>query len=49
MRDRLEIERLAGRLEPWAPGDRGVFVAMRCDEVSGRQVVRTSGQRLVTS
>jgi hypothetical protein len=49
MRDQPEIERLAGMLEPWAPGDRSVFVALRCDEVSGRQVVRTSGQRLVTS
>jgi nitroimidazol reductase NimA-like FMN-containing flavoprotein (pyridoxamine 5'-phosphate oxidase superfamily) len=49
MRDRPEIERLAAGLEPWAPGDRSVFVALRADEVSGRQVVRTRGQRLVTS
>jgi nitroimidazol reductase NimA-like FMN-containing flavoprotein (pyridoxamine 5'-phosphate oxidase superfamily) len=49
IRDQAEIGRLAGTLEPWAPGDRGVFVALRCDEVSGRQVVRTSGQRLVAS
>jgi uncharacterized protein len=49
MRDRLEIEHKASGLEPWAPGDRSVFVALRADEISGRQVVRTSGQRLVTS
>jgi len=49
MRDQPEIERKAAGLEPWAPGDRSVFVALRADEVSGRQVVRTRGQRLVTS
>lgn len=47
LRDADEIARLAGRLETWAPGDRDLVVQIRPQEITGRQVVRTSGERLV--
>jgi uncharacterized protein len=47
VRDVVEATRLSTGLHAWAPGPHDVLVRIEATEVTGRQVVRTAGQRPV--